>query len=72
MWLAEVDTRHFHFEGIGQTKQEAETRLRRALRLHAIQYSIGDTERWIRTEAEGMQVRLLMTGSYRDRERLDR
>lgn len=43
VWVADMDTRKFHFVGVGKTKDEAEAALAKRWNLHAKNYNLA---RW--------------------------
>jgi hypothetical protein len=70
LYLAWTESRHFTFEGVGRTRQEALTRLQHALERHAEQYQLAPD--WVpEMLASEPLMRVLTPGGYRDRDRLD-
>lgn len=77
MHLATYETRHFTFEGSGDSEQAAFEALERGLRVHGAQCGLPD-QWWLETysggdwKADCCQLRTLSHGAaYRDREPID-
>lgn len=69
LFLAWTDTRHFSFEGVGETEAAARAALAQAAEAHAAE--LGADPDYMRDAVNAAEVRELVAGEgYRDRERI--